>query len=206
MLKKREITLLVGLVIIFAMAFAACGETGGLEDLKDLEVIYGPEVDGKTYKIGDEGQADGIIFYVSQTGFLNTHTQEINYYLEAAGNMFHLEYKWQTSNTNVSTGTAIGTGRENTRLIILADEEAEAAKACANFGSDLDNWFLPSIEELKELFRFLDEEESSIYLENSYWSSSQSSNTQALYYNTETKNQAAGDKGTGLLVHPIRSF
>ena len=53
----------------------------------------------------------------------------------------------------ISTGTAIGTGRKNTALILATDANAPSGKACKDYyGGGKTDWFLPSKDELNELY------------------------------------------------------
>ena len=100
-----------------------------------------------SYGVGSLGQAGGLIFY-DQGSVINDWR-----YLEAAPSTLSSKWPSLVSVADVSglvTGTAIGTGKENTDLIIAFDlnqlDAASAAKNCAvgNFS----DWFLPSRDEL----------------------------------------------------------
>jgi hypothetical protein len=53
-----------------------------------------------------------------------------------------------------ATATAIGTGKSNTETIVAAQGDGEyAAKLCLDLVlNDYDDWFLPSLDELNELY------------------------------------------------------
>ena len=132
----------------------------------------------KTYSIGDTGPGGGTIFYYDEKGFKMTDTGKKAYYLEAApsGEGY---LKWLSNSSFYETevvgiSTAIGTGRNNTTLIlnILGENNAPAAKACkdAAYNGKTD-WFLPSKDELNKLYENLREllEDGSV----EYWTSSQ---------------------------------
>jgi len=64
--------------------------------------------------------------------------------------------EWNVGSTNsitVATGTAIGTGLANTNKIIAIQGNGNyAAKICKDYrGGGFDDWYLPSINELKKL-------------------------------------------------------
>ncbi len=116
-----------------------------------------------TYEIGDTGPSGGYIFYV------DTEDQYTWTYLEAS----HENYEWdhkEFGGTGYEVGTAaqstaIGTGAANTAAIVAEYGDAEpdggktdyAAKLCADLsveyeGKTYDDWFLPSRDELWEIW------------------------------------------------------
>jgi len=128
-----------------------------------------------TVGIGDTGPAGGIIFYVAPSGFTvqgytgatGSFAEYTAYYLEAApANASGATMRW--SNTNVlipnlsqndsdTIDWAIGRGRLNTALIAaahsadtVANNAAKAAAAYSQGGKD--DWFLPSREELNQMY------------------------------------------------------
>ena len=123
--------------------------------------------DGKKVlcKIGDTGPGGGIVFYDAGS------RQPWGRYLEAPGKVKgkqregpgasweETQWRWCPQeapgyNTVLSTGTAIGTGRANTQIIIDACGADTAAGVAAAFrGGGKDDWFLPSKNELKALYR-----------------------------------------------------
>jgi len=118
--------------------------------------------------LGDPGPAGGIIFYIDTTGFTITDDGSTAYYLEAAPDSMETRLTWaslefippSSGGTGdwldiPGTGTAIGTGRKNTALILAEDAAAPAALACKNFFVEgyeaYNDWFLPSYNELIQL-------------------------------------------------------
>ena len=131
------------IILISSVCFIACG--GGNED-------NGGAV---TYNVGDKGPGGGIIFYVDETGFtvemVNSEKSYTAHYLETAPDDMPTQYglRWQYPiHTIGGTGTAIGTGRKNTYLIVdnVYGDTTEAASACVAYRgpNDLSDWFLPS--------------------------------------------------------------
>ena len=116
-----------------------------------------------TVGIGDTGPAGGTIFYVAPNGFTvegyegatGSFAEYIAYYLEAAPNDVNIKLEWASSlYTNIrieGTERSIGTGRKNTALILSIDENAPAAKACKEYDL-INNWFLPSYDEIWQLY------------------------------------------------------
>jgi len=141
------------------------------------------------FTLGETGPAGGKIIYRAPGGFLMTDDGSIAYYLEAAPENIATMLRWSTltftefeaSGYNPSlwidipgTGIAIGTGRKNTSLILALDLTAPAALECVNYFAEgyesFNDWFLPSREELNELYRRRDDFDLSSGI---FWSSSQ---------------------------------
>jgi len=111
--------------------------------------------------IGDTGPAGGKIFYIATAGFTMTDDNSTAYYLET--NPVHIDTypSWSTA-TDLphidipGTETAIGTGRKNTTLILGLDPTAPAALECRNYRvtgyTSYTDWFLPSLDELNQLY------------------------------------------------------
>ncbi|GHU24300.1 hypothetical protein FACS1894172_10450 [Spirochaetia bacterium] len=108
--------------------------------------------------IGGTGEAGGIIFYVDTTAAVYPGKT----YLEAAPADMPTTLRWapDTSPAYISgvpgTGTDIGTGKANTALILgvaLNAGEAPAAEACKSLTTGgYTDWFLPSKDELAEMY------------------------------------------------------
>jgi hypothetical protein len=132
----------------------------------------------KVYKIGERGPAGGWIFY--DKGKYKDGWR----YLEAAPvEKEFLRVEWGLYKTKIwGTGTSVGTGKQNTRLIIDALQESgesgKAAQLCAALDvNGYKDWFLPSKDELDLMYKNLKAKElgefSMDWITNSYWSSSQ---------------------------------
>jgi len=174
--------------------------------------------------IGGTGPGGGIIFYHNHAGFAITGTSGfLAHYLEIARNNMTIDLSWASPNftTTDITGTsmALGTGKENTALILATDIDAPAAKACVDYGkgTDFDDWFLPSVDELKEFYKLLEQpgiSQDDIPISGSFWSSSQYSYNMAqlLSFNTITPGQvmlsskASGNLTNGFHVRAVRAF
>jgi len=121
------------------------------------------------YKIGDTGPGGGIVFY--DKGSVSDGWR----FLEAAPANQGTWLAWASSgytNTNIAgTGTAIGTGKANTAAILAVDVNAPAAKECADYrGGGLSDWFLPSRDELNEMYQA---RSHFVNIPGDLWSSSQ---------------------------------
>ena len=106
-----------------------------------------------------------------------------------------------------ATGTAIGTGNANTVAIIADCETAGiAARLCADLvQGGYSDWYLPSKNELNALYTNKDAiggfDEFAFY-----WSSSQSSSTEAWYQEFFNGTQFTDPKDLEVKVRAIRSF
>jgi len=184
----------------------------GCDELSDIEL---------TLSIGDNGPAGGKIFYVADglekrtLGFTVTGAGSFTaYYLEAAPYNQGTSLAWASSDyttTDIAgTGTAIGTGKENTRLILAIDANAPAAKACADYrNGGKSDWFLPSRGELNEMC----EARNHIGILTGYfWSSSQvdSNSARLLYWYSAGISSTVGGSHTSKdknnTARPVRAF
>ncbi|MCL1815480.1 MAG: DUF1566 domain-containing protein [Treponema sp.] len=177
------------------------------------------------YKIGDRGPGGRIIFYYDPKGFTMTDNGQICHYLEAAPPL------WDPSSSTVdpkkewaehdssspytdfpgANGLSIGTGKKNTQEIknvsLNNEDKAPAAFACIKYtGGGKNDWFLPSPDELKELY----EQRSVVDMDlTTYWSSWQSSITaHCLDFSTGLPPvpPLIQNKDSFYCVRPIRAF
>jgi uncharacterized repeat protein (TIGR02543 family) len=177
------------------------------------------------YRPGDTGPGGGKIFYRLEAGF--THyanagdsTGTTAYYLEAAPADTSIKPTWVSGTYNTAlinvTGTAIGTGRQNTDLIVIActgDTAANnAAKACYDCTDNGEtDWFLPSKDELNALY----ENRSYVGMVTTptnriYWSSSEdpgpSPNTRSYCHAFDDGTNGFNTKTGSYRVRAIRAF
>ena len=118
----------------------------------------------KTYKIGDTGPAGGFIFY--DKGYVSDGWQ----YLEAASRDAPTAH-WGP-NVN-GTRQGIGTGKQNTALIVRTDDTGTAAHRCREYRQNgYDDWFLPSKDELNLMYQNLKQKGLGGFSNVQYWSSS----------------------------------
>ena len=183
-----------------------CGECGETEKRLSLE-------------IGDIGPGGGIVFYRNAEGFTMTDDNSAVYYLEAAPENQGAAMQWASpdfidSNYGGSAigvwteiagiETAIGTGRKNTDLILAADESAPAASVCKNYnGGGKDDWFLPSKDELNELYN----QRSHVGITAGYfWTSSQVSDDWAFGMNFAYGTTLNQQKNVNGFPRAVRAF
>lgn len=127
------------------------------------------------YIVGNIGPGGGIVFY-DNPNYITDGWQ----YLEAATADQSTGASWGCSGTAIpgSSSGAIGAGKANTKAIVDGcSESGIAAKLCYgnNLGNGYTDWFLPSLNELKQLYN-----EKSIvggFSNTLYWSSSSGNST-----------------------------
>jgi len=141
------------------------------------------------------------------------------YYLEAAPANMSTTLRWSTltfeefvADNSLSidipgTGTAIGTGRRNTALILALDPTAPAALACRSYFvadyESFNDWFLPSGNELNQLYI------RRVYFGLSsgwFWSSSQSMGSVTFGRGFNDGISQVDNKGRSNDVRAIRAF
>ncbi len=164
--------------------------------------IYGGD---KVYKIGDKGPGGGIVFYITDGG---AHG------LEAAPPKWKgtpEDPKTQWSNMFLKsvpgTLTAIGSGSANSKAIITQPgHTASAAKLCSDYnGGSLNDWYLPSKDELNEMFK----QKAVVggFTERRYWSSSEGSAQGAWAQHFREGKQSNNNKEVeDYYVRPVRTF
>ena len=163
----------------------------------------------QTYEIGDTGPAGGTVFYDK-----GNHTGDWRY-LEYAPEIFRSVY-WGPYDLNVSgTETGIGSGKNNTELIVRIltrrGEKGMAAQLCNNYiQNGYNDWFLPSKDELELLYTYLEENrllDSRYGFYGWFFSSSQYGNTGAWGHNFTNGYQGEYRKNiSGGLICAIRAF
>ena len=210
---------------------------------------------GGVCAVGDTGPGGGKVFYVAPTTFTQTN---------ASGTMCttackYLEYaplNWGTTlsaisgctagtatkdpsckwaaNKTPATSNLIGSGYNNTRLILALDTAGTAAKVASSYrGSGFSDWFLPSANEMFELCKYAtvgrtncsggsngDETYKSVLLSEfteagssnnaQYWTSSFAFSTTAYFANWRYLTPNGVDNNGGqsyvILIRPIRAF
>ncbi len=123
--------------------------------------------------IGAKGPAGGLICYYDTNGF--TVNGITCHYLEAAPSDTGFALGWREYNyPSISTGTAIGSGAANTAAIIANQGVGYfAASLCKSYdGGGKSDWFLPSKDELNQIYINLKVRGVNSF-DGDYWSSSQ---------------------------------
>jgi hypothetical protein len=162
------------------------------------------------YNLGDTGPGGGIIFY--RTGSSGSYT-----YYELAPVETETSAAWGLyGRTIAGTGTTIGLGKSNTDKIIAAlgtaGETGKAAQLCDSLSvNGCDDWFLPSKDELAEMYN---RRSSGELYQTRYWSSSSynASDTDKAYFQNfddgiqYTSFTTGNTRTRELGVRAIRSF
>jgi len=180
------------------------------------------------YSVGDPGPGGGTIFYVDMTRAEGSRYFEVACYgwqNNCDGSSDPLT-GWGCYGTEIAgaDGTAIGTGEQNTADIVAGCGIAGiAARLADNYGyNGLDDWFLPSKDELNALCKWAysdtanavcnDDGSGSLSLtyggvsDYAYWSSSESADVNAWDQNFASGEQYHHDKGYPYYVRPVRAF
>ena len=227
----KKVFAALAIFIMFALSPASCNLAGDIDELRDKAHThsYAYTVTSTTYpaqsiqtctcgktigverdtEISDIGPGCGIIFYIASSGFAVTGAGSFTAnYLEAAPANTATTLAWASisfNSTNITgTLTAIGTGKENTRLILATDANAPAAKACKDYSNNgKSDWFLPSKDELNEMYKA----RSHLGISSGYfWSSSQYNLNYAWLQDFFDGFRSDHNKPNDLFVRAIRAF
>jgi hypothetical protein len=184
-----------------------------------LLVIFG--CDGPTdpqldigYEIGDfqlrdTGPAGGFIFYIDEA-------DEFDWtFLEAAPEDAETKYHWGPKVNNFPTGTDIGTGAANTRMIVDYFNENGISGKAAQYCDGLtcggcSDWFLPSQDELDamivELYQYDGNSNVGGLSGGFYWCSSDLGKDYATMLRVATGVEWSSIKNYSYNVRAIRAF
>ncbi len=166
-------------------------------------------------EIGNKGPGGGIVFYVAPT------PQSWGQYLEVA------PATWNGTSTDprvlwcdvrdvslVSTvtdpefkkliGTEIGKGKWNTQLMTAFCKSGVANLASAYRGGGKSDWFLPSKDELNQMY--VNKPTIGDFASGSYWSSSEDSASKAWAQYFRIRYQYDANKADTVHVRPVRAF
>ena len=209
-MKKSLVVLLIALAIV--ALFVGC---------KDPEV---------TYEVGGKGPAGGYIFYDCDAyntedggaGKDGLKSSECGWrFLEAAPKGLG-KYQWGTSSATSSYGTEAGIGKGKSNMVkfkYYGIGNFPAAEACSKYNAGgYSDWFLPSIDEMKEMYKH--QVKIGVWDGNSgvqVWSSTESDSTISYPYQNPnsgaikeafgySENQQYELRTCSLAVWPIRSF
>ena len=163
-----------------------------------------------SYSIGDTGPSGGKVFITPSTSGNTT-----GLYFEVALISAEVERTWAQfapinyTSTSVFVSNYIGTGKSNTVNIINqgnSNPDTCAAKYCDSYTyGGFGDWFLPSLDELAQIYT-----NRAVIGNNfagkSYYSSSEYDDPLAYWLDGSTGNQNYGSKSTALFVRPVRSF
>lgn len=157
------------------------------------------------YAVGDTGPAGGLIFYVNPN-----YPTETWHYLEAAPADFTDGLGWGPSSVLEGyTGLAIGAGKDNTELLIVAYGSGSiyAFQACYAYTSGgFSDWFLPSRDEIKEMQLKLYNHSLGGLEVDSYWSSSEVDADHGWAISMASDYYSTSVKAAGRRTRPVRQF
>lgn len=190
------------------------GDTTVPAEVTTTTEFIAPEVKC-TAKVGDTGPGGGVVFIDASTTGNNTGEC-----FEAAPATWALS--WGCGSTMLVTeDLAIGMGKENTAAIVAgcAAGEDQTTMFAAKFADQLraggkDDWFLPSQDELKELYAQRkifadcgDAECAPDLAASTYWSSSHGDANEAFAINfVAGEDPVSSAQKTIHFVRPVRSF
>lgn len=127
----------------------------------------------KPYAVGDTGPGGGIVFY--DRGSYTTSGYIWRYMESSTVNQSPSILNCFSRNYYLSlftSATAIGTGRTNTDMLIANDGVGLASINCRAYTANgYSDWFLPSLDELKEMYA--QRAVIGVFSSTLYWSSSQ---------------------------------
>lgn len=170
------------------------------------------------YNVGDTGPGGGKIFYKAATPFTCGPTLNLSCtYLEAAppinGVKDNSGRAWSTGgNQTISVPganeLAIGGGYKNSLAIVAQSGNVAASSAAvqarAYTGGSLTDWYLPSKDELTELWTLKNTVGG--FENTNYWSSSEFDPTNGWRRAFQGSSQSGGGKSNAFYFRPIRAF
>ena len=185
-----------------------------MEDTVMYVRAFATNIEGITYSdvityvrpsvyIGQELEG-GIVFYVDETG-----EHGLVAALEDLG-----QFEWGCYGTSISgaDGKAIGTGYQNTLDIVAGCSQTPiaASEALAYESGGYSDWYLPSFDELKEMYNTIGNggPEGNIggFVNDWYWSSSESNNYNAWSIDFTDGGTTSSSKFNTYRVRVIRAF
>src|SRR6056297_669207 len=190
-----------GLIVVASLILS-------LSACEDLSLLNAIRFNKQGYA---QGPAGGFIFYVGNDFALETAP----YGWYDGGD--DPKASWDSSETVLigtgATSTEIGAGQENSNKIIevIGAEGNDAAQLCANYsvshnGVTYDNWFLPSEDELCEMYFMLHKQGVGGFKTDNYWSSTEisSSSADANPFGSAPYYQEYLGKNSEAFVRPVR--
>lgn len=185
-------------VVILIIGLVSC------ENPNNTTNYYTNESEG--YEIGDIGPSGvGIVFYTKDNGEHGLEVAPNNW----SGSIGDPSVSW-ASDTLESTLCGdtyrwLGTGLTNSNTIIShPDHTTSAASICREYnGGTLNDWYLPSIDELHRLEKH---KHLTDIAYDRYWTSTEYSSANAYCVQLIDGSYLTVDKGYSYYVRPIRSF
>lgn len=179
-----------------------------------IATTYSNQFEITTKGIGDLAFGDfyqgGLFFYLLKPGDEGYIEGEIHGLLAATEDQG--SFAWGCQYIDINTSDAIGSGSNNTELIINnCSQNYIAAKICNDLSMNgFNDWYLPSRGELRLLYENLHVNNignfSVIPGDNDYWSSSQFNNFSTWFRSFAVNAENTGSKTGTLRIRAIRKF
>jgi hypothetical protein len=160
----------------------------------------------KTYKIGDDGPAGGVVFYTTDGGMHGLEAELTDRPIN--------QYGCVGTPIAAPTSRLVGSGERNTNAIVFGCAEQSAARDIYNHttSSGYNDWFLPSIDELSLLYAAAEAGVVDGFSDDFYWSSTEdynplSGNAYTCLFNINAYGcDTVSSKDVPLHVRAIRAF
>lgn len=195
----------ISTICIFYSSIGFCSNPASVDWVKSYVQSYvQSQLAGTTYELYQHAQG-GVIYYLDSSK---------KHGLVAATSDIVNQQQWWVNNAGIYTGAILVElfqGFQNTTLIINSQgTNAPAASSCNNSSSPYSAWYLPSLQELNQMY-FLMTEIGGFDTTAAYWSSSESTSqptTQAMaqLFVPGGQNQFSADKTSFASVRCIRAF
>ena len=194
------------LIIISSTLMNSCQEE--IRGCQDIQAInYNPEANtGSNYgcdylEIGDVYQG-GVIFYLDST--------KVHGLMAAIGDLYG-EYQWGCYNDSIIGAdlTILNSGIENTEDIINSCEDSLSAAYNTRLiqWEGHTDWYLPSKDELIELYNVASMFSNQYGMQDTYyWTSSEYNDQYSYYVHFRDGYSYINDKNNEYKTRPIRSF
>jgi len=187
--------------------------TAEMESTRDWDTTGDTELIAYWMEVGGVGPAGGIVFYDK-----GSYSDGWRFLEAAPASTEWTEKPWGGRGTEVGTDTAIGTGEANTQAIVAeyGDNEPDENRAdyAAKLAADLDHggyddWFLPSKDELDQMYQNLYLEGLGGFSSEYYKTSSEVASLAADYIHIqqfENGSDPADLKSSTHMVRAVRAF
>jgi len=193
---RISIILAAGDYLIVAKSFST--ETG--------DYTIETTVTNVSYSIGDTGPAGGIVFYMAPDGLHGLEAAPADQ--KPPSSMRGVTWGCRGLTINGADGTAIGTGAQNTADILAACSDLGiAARLADNYTlNSFNDWYLPSKEELNELYLQRAVVGNFTSSGNGYWSSTEMFDVGAWFQDFDDGSVHILDRNGTTGVRAIRTF
>ena len=168
------------------------------------------------YKQGEKGFIDGEQHGIISSTIDQTYNLNSTYYAGETGCMWQPGTYSSTAQTTYfnltnATGTSLGTGGQNTNLIIMTAQQTNLPFPAATLarqykGGGFTDWSLPSKDELYKQFQYKDKIGN--FSNNWYWSSTEKNihYVEALNFATGNFDGLGGYKGPSATPYKVRAI